>query len=156
MIQTRARFVPPEKEPRAMQYLIPYVSVLAIFAVIDTLWLGTMASKIYRPLLGDILVQDFRVAPAIFFYCFYAVGLVIFAISPALKSGQWTTALLWGALFGLFAYGTYDLTNYATLKNWGFKITAIDMAWGTFVSGTASVLAYLVSSWLLKLFAQAA
>ncbi|BCJ90465.1 membrane protein [Terrihabitans soli] len=138
-----------------MQHLIAYLSVLAIFSVIDTLWLGTMASKVYRPLLGDIVIQDFRVAPAIAFYLFYAIGLVIFAVAPALKNGQWTTALLWGALFGLFAYGTYDLTNYATLRNWGFKVTAIDMAWGTFVSGTASLLAYAVSSWLLKLFGSA-
>jgi uncharacterized membrane protein len=139
-----------------MQQLIAYLSVLVIFSVIDTLWLGTMASKIYRPLLGDILIQDFRAVPAVVFYVFYAAGLTIFALAPALKSGQWTTALLWGALFGLFAYGTYDLTNYATLRNWGLKITLIDMAWGTFVSGTASLLAYAVSSWLLKLFGTAA
>lgn len=132
--------------------MIAYLCSLAIFAVIDTLWLGTMASKIYRPLLGDILVENFRVAPAVVFYAFYAAGLVIFAVAPALKSGQWTTALFWGALFGLFAYGTYDLTNYATLRNWGFRITAIDMAWGTFVSSAASVLAYWASSWLMRLF----
>jgi uncharacterized membrane protein len=139
-----------------MPYVTAYLTVLAIFAVIDTLWLGTMASKIYRPLLGDILVQDFRVVPAVVFYAFYAAGLVIFAVAPALKSGQWTTALLWGALFGLFAYGTYDLTNYATLRNWGLRITVIDMAWGTFVSGVASVLAYQLSSWLMRMFGAAA
>lgn len=135
-----------------MPYATAYFSTLIVFAAIDTLWLGTMASKIYRPLLGDILVQDFRVAPAVFFYAFYALGLVIFAVAPALKSGQWTTALLWGALFGLFAYGTYDLTNYATLRNWGFRITAIDMTWGTFVSGIASLLAYWAASWLTRMF----
>lgn len=135
-----------------MQHLIAYFSVLAIFAVIDTLWLGTMASKIYRPLLGDILIQNFRVVPAIVFYAFYAVGLTLFAVGPALKSGQWTTALIWGALFGLFAYGTYDLTNYATLRNWGLRITLIDMVWGTFVSGTAGTLAYFAAAWLTRLF----
>lgn len=139
-----------------MRILIAYFTVLASFAVIDTLWLGTMASRIYRPLLGDILVDNFRVVPAVVFYAFYAAGLVIFAVGPALRSGEWTSALLWGALFGLFAYGTYDLTNYATLRNWGFQITAIDMAWGTFVSGTASVVAYFMSSWLIRLFGAAA
>lgn len=138
-----------------MQLAITYICVLLIFSVIDTLWLGTMAAKIYRPLLDDILISNFRPVPAVVFYLFYAVGLTIFALAPALKNGQWTTALLWGALFGLFAYGTYDLTNYATLRNWGLKITAIDMAWGTFVSAAASVLAYFLASWLLRLFGAA-
>ncbi len=135
-----------------MTIAIAYLVTLAIFAIIDTLWLGSMAGKIYRPLLGDILEPNFRVAPAIVFYCFYAVGIVLFAVSPALKSGQWTTALIWGALFGLFAYGTYDLTNYATLRNWGFKITAIDMAWGTFVTALSATLAFVVTSWLQRMF----
>lgn len=137
-----------------MSYLITYLVTLAIFAVIDTLWLGTMASKIYRPALGDVLAETFRLGPAIFFYCFYSVGLVVFAVAPALKSGQWTTALLWGALFGLFAYGTYDLTNLATLRNWGVKITAIDIAWGTFVTTASACLAFWAAGWILRALGQ--
>lgn len=133
-----------------MSHVVTYIVTLIIFAAIDTLWLGSMAEKIYRPLLGDILADKFRLGPAVFFYGFYAVGMVVFAVAPALKSGQWTTALLWGALFGLFAYGTYDLTNFATLRNWGLRITAIDMAWGTFVTGLSASLAYALSSWILK------
>lgn len=77
---------------------------------------------------------------------------MIFAVAPALKSGHWTAAVLSGALFGLFAYGTYDLTNYATLWNWGLKLTLIDMAWGTFVTGPTAVLAFFLTGWLGRLF----
>jgi uncharacterized membrane protein len=131
---------------------LTYVVTLVIFAAIDSVWLGSMAARIYRPLLGDILLDGFRPAPAIVFYLFYAVGLVIFAVMPGVKSGNAGTALLWGALFGLFAYGTYDLTNYATLRNWGLAITAIDMTWGTVLSGVTAYLATLSASWLGKQF----
>lgn len=132
-----------------MQFALTYLVTFLLFLGIDAVWLGTMAEKIYRPLIGNILLDDFRIAPALFFYLFYAVGLVIFAVYPALKAQSWTTALMWGSLFGLFAYGTYDLTNYATLKDWGLKITLIDMAWGTFASGLGAMLAYLAAGWLI-------
>jgi len=124
---------------------LAFAIVLIIFSVIDTLWLGFMGDRVYRPLIGEVLADKFRLAPAIAFYALYAVGLTLFAVLPALKSGDWKTALLWGALFGLFAYGTYDLTNYATLKTWGLKITLLDMTWGVVVSGTASAAAAAVA-----------
>jgi len=124
---------------------LAFAIVLIIFSVIDTLWLGYMGDRVYRPLIGEVLADKFRLAPAIAFYALYALGLTLFAVLPALKSGDWRTALLWGALFGLFAYGTYDLTNYATLKTWGLKITLLDMTWGVVVSGTASAAAAAVA-----------
>lgn len=128
-----------------MTQALAFAIVLIIFSVIDTLWLGYMGDRVYRPLIGEVLADKFRLAPAIAFYALYALGLTLFAVLPALKSGDWKTALLWGALFGLFAYGTYDLTNYATLKTWGLKITLLDMTWGVVVSGTASAAAAAVA-----------
>jgi uncharacterized membrane protein len=135
---------------------LAFVSTLIAFAVIDTLWLGTMADRLYRPLIGDVLAAEFRMAPAVAFYLLYAAGLTIFAVLPGLREGGWKTALMWGALFGFFAYGTYDLTNYATLKTWGLKITLIDMTWGVFVSATSSALACLAASRLARSFNLAA
>lgn len=133
-----------------MTQALAFVTVLIIFSVIDTLWLGFMGDRVYRPLIGEVLADKFRLAPAIAFYCLYALGLTIFAVLPALKSGDWKTALMWGALFGLFAYGTYDLTNYATLKTWGLKITLLDMTWGVVVSGVCSAAAAAVALRLVR------
>lgn len=133
-----------------MTQALAFVSVLVIFAVIDTLWLGSMADRIYRPLIGEMLAEKFRLAPAIAFYTLYAAGLTLFAVLPGLKTGDWKTALVWGGLFGLFAYGAYDLTNYATLKTWGLKITLLDMTWGVVVSGVSSAAACAVALRLMK------
>ena len=133
-----------------MTQALAFVTVLIIFGVIDTLWLGFMGDRVYRPLIGEVLADRFRLVPAIAFYTLYAAGLTIFAVLPGLKTGNWSTALMWGALFGLFAYGTYDLTNYATLKTWGLKITLLDMTWGVIVSGVSSAAACAVALRLMK------
>ena len=113
-----------------MAYAVAYVIALLLFAAVDITWLLTMGSKLYRQTLGDILLTDLRVAPAAAFYLMYPAGLVIFAVAPALKSGSPATALLLGALLGLLAYGTYELTNFATIRNWTLQITLIDIAYG--------------------------
>lgn len=133
-----------------MTQALAFVTVFIIFGVIDTLWLGFMGDRVYRPLIGEVLADRFRLVPAIAFYTLYAIGLTIFAVLPGLKTGDWKTALMWGALFGLFAYGTYDLTNYATLKTWGLKITLLDMTWGVVVSGVSSAAACAVALRLMK------
>lgn len=135
-----------------MTQALAFVTVLVIFSVIDTLWLSNMGERVYRPLIGEVLAEKFRLVPAIAFYALYALGLTIFAVLPGLKTGDWRTALMWGALFGLFAYGTYDLTNYATLKTWGLKITLLDMTWGVIVSGVSSAAACAVALRLMKTF----
>lgn len=135
-----------------MTQALAFVTVLVIFSVIDTLWLSNMGERVYRPLIGEVLAEKFRLVPAIAFYALYALGLTIFAVLPGLKTGDWRTALMWGALFGLFAYGTYDLTNYATLKTWGLKITLMDMTWGVIVSGVSSAAACAVALRLMKTF----
>lgn len=81
-----------------------------------------------------MLADNFRLTPAVAFYALYAGRLTLFAVLPGLAKGGWKKALLWGGLFGLFAYGTYDLTNLATLKTWSLKLSLIDMAWGACVS----------------------
>lgn len=133
-----------------MNVAITYVLTLVVFAIIDTVWLGTMADRIYRPLIGSMLADNFRLVPAVVFYCMYAVALTVFAVMPGLNAGDWKKALVWGALFGLFAYATYDLTNLATLKSWSTKLVVIDIAWGVVVSAASSSLACLMALKLLK------
>ena len=122
-----------------MAHLIAYGATLLVFGILDAIWLWTMSSRIYRPILGDILLSDLRMAPALVFYFLYPVGLTFFAIAPALKSGDWLTAGLYAAFFAIIAYGTYDLTNYATLRNWNLEITMIDLAYGAVVSAVSAI-----------------
>jgi uncharacterized membrane protein len=129
-----------------MTYFISYISALVVFVAVDAVWLGTMSSRLYRPTLGEILLSQFSLAPALFFYLLYPVGLNIFAISPALKAGSLQTAVMFGALFGLFTYGTYDLTNQATVRNWTTQLTLIDMAWGTVLGAITAGTAFLITS----------
>jgi len=127
-----------------------YVSTLAVFAAVDAIWLTNSADLLYRPVLGPILAPQFRLAPAILFYLLYIAGLIYFAVAPALAEQRWQTALTRGALFGFFAYATYDLTNQATLLLWSTKITVADMIWGSFVSGISSAGGALITRRLAK------
>ncbi|CUX04874.1 conserved membrane hypothetical protein [Agrobacterium fabacearum S56] len=126
-------------------YISAYFFTLIAFLVIDFIWLSTMASRLYRPAIGDLLAENFRLAPAIIFYLIYAAGLTFLAVRPALISGQWTTALVYGAAVGFMAYATYDLTNQATLRSWSTTLTIADLLWGTFVSAAAAIIGYLVT-----------
>jgi uncharacterized membrane protein len=131
-----------------VRYITAYIATLIVFLAIDFVWLSSTANTLYKPILKDILAPEFRIAPAIIFYLLYGVALVIFGVSAGIRSGNWTDALLYGALFGFFAYATYDLTNQATLKIWDTKLTVIDMIWGSFVSGTSAAAGYLISGWV--------
>ena len=129
-----------------MTYVTGYVAALLTFFLADMAWLGMMAPRFYRPTLGDIAISGVNLAPAMVFYALYPVGLLIFATSPALKSGSMTTAVVYGALFGFFTYATYDLTNYATLRNWTLHLTLVDVAWGTILAAITSAMTFWVVS----------
>lgn len=134
-----------------MTYAMAYVLALVGFVILDILWLKTMGSYLYRQVLGDILVEDIRKIPAIAFYLMYPAGLVLFAVAPAIKNGSIGSALIYGALFGLFTYGTYELTNYATLRNWTLQITLVDIGYGMIVSGLVALLVALILPSALQL-----
>lgn len=123
-----------------MAYLLAYAATAAAFIIADGIWLSLMVPRFYRPALGDLLIAGVNLWPALVFYAAFPIGLVIFAVVPALKAQSLLLALLYGALFGLFTYGTYDLTNAATLKGWPLSITLADMAWGTVLGGLAAVI----------------
>ena len=128
-----------------MKYAIAYVSTMAVFLAIDAVWLTTMASRLYRRHIGDLLADAFNPAPAVLFYLIYAVGIVVFAVVPALGNGRWVTALTHGALLGFVAYAAYDLTNHATLRGWPVVITVIDICWGTLLTAVAAAAGFLVA-----------
>lgn len=121
---------------------IAYGSTFIAFFAIDSIWLTLMAEQLYRPAIGELLAPEFRLGPAIVFYLLYIGGLTYLAVRPGLLSASIRTALIHGAVLGLTAYGTYDLTNQATLKIWPVTLTIADLLWGTFLSAAASAAAY--------------
>ena len=128
-----------------MTYFVAYISVLVVFGIVDAGWLKTMGQMLYRPVLADILLPDLRLAPAIAFYLLFPIGILAFAVMPGLRSGSVLNAFLHAALFGALAYATYDLTNYATLRNWTLQITVIDICYGALASGIAATASYFVT-----------
>lgn len=125
-----------------LKFAIAYAAAAAVFLVADGFWLGLVAKSFYRNAIGPMMAEQVNVAAAAVFYLLYIVGIVVFAVSPAFETGSWRTALVFGALFGLFAYATYDLTNLATLRDWPLRFAVVDLAWGTFVTALAAVAGY--------------
>jgi len=128
-----------------IQYLVAYATTAVVFLVIDLLWLSQIAKSFYASRLGDLLLEQPNVGIAVGFYLMYVLGILIFAVIPALKSGEMQTALIYGCLFGFFAYATYDLTNLATLKGWPVMVAVVDIAWGTAVTGVSAVSGFLLT-----------
>lgn len=116
-----------------------------LLLVLDAIWLTTMAQPFYRPNLAGMVLDGFRLGPAIAFYLTYLFGIIYFAILPSLDSGRVSAALIRGALLGFVCYGTYDLTNQATLKVWPTVVTVVDMAWGTILTAVVSAFGAWVS-----------
>ena len=119
-----------------------YFISLAVFLVIDMVWLIFIARSLYSKHLGYLMAEKVNYPAAFLFYLLFILGLLIFIINPALTAGSWKSALFYGLLFGLVTYATYDLTNLATVKGWPLLITAIDLIWGSFVSGITAFISY--------------
>lgn len=122
-----------------------YSIALPVFFLIDMVWLGVVARNFYQKQIGHLMRPDVLWWPAILFYVLFVVGLVVFAIAPALDKKSVWHALLYGALFGFLSYATYDLTNLATLKNWPMLVTVIDLFWGTALGALVSVISYFIA-----------
>ena len=125
-----------------MKSVTAFIATGLGFAAVDSIWLITMSTRLYKPEIGELMAENFRLGPAIVFYLLYIAGILIFAVQPALASGKWQTALVQGALFGFFCYMTYDMTNYATLRIWSLKVTILDLMWGTFLTGSAATIGF--------------
>ncbi len=120
------------------RYLAAYAGTAIVFVALDMLWLGVIAKPMYQQGIGYLMAAKPNVVVAVLFYLLYALGVVIFAVSPQHGGAGWGTTLAMAALFGFFAYATYDLTNLATLRDWPLRLSLIDIVWGTLVSAAAA------------------
>ena len=123
--------------------LFAYVGTLLAFLVLDGLWLGVLMAPTYRALLGSLMLDQPLLAPAAVFYLLYVLGCMVFVVLPALS---WQRAARLGAFLGLVAYGTYDLSNWATLNGWSARLALMDMAWGAFATCVACTVGYWMAN----------
>jgi uncharacterized membrane protein len=129
-----------------MTYVVAYIATVIVFLGLDAIWLSKIALGMYRQEMGSLLLEKPNLAIAGAFYLLYVGGVVVLAIAPALAEGNWLRALLFGAVLGLVAYGTYDITNLSTLKGYSARLAMIDIAWGTALTAVSATIGY----WVVK------
>ena len=132
-----------------MKIVSVYLLSLIVFLAVDMLWLGVVAKNFYRNNLGHLLRADVNWAAALIFYLLYVAGVLIFAAMPALERQSLRQAVLLGALFGFFAYATYDLTNLATLKDWPLNVVLVDILWGAVLTACVAAASFGIGRWIL-------
>jgi uncharacterized membrane protein len=125
-----------------------YGICVVVFFGLDFVWLSTATGRVYRPYLGDLLAPKPKLGVAAAFYLAYVVGIVLLAVLPGVREGAVLGALWRGALFGLLAYATYDLTALATLRDWPWQVSVIDMVWGTALNSAVAVAGFYAARWL--------
>jgi uncharacterized membrane protein len=128
------------------RFAIVYLSTLVILLSLDFLFLGAVGKKLFADNVGDMTLAGPRVAPTIIFYVLYLVGVVIFVNGSA--PANWTHSLQFGALFGLFCYATFELTNMALLKHWEWTVVVPDIAWGAVLTAVSAALGGLLAEWI--------
>ena len=127
-----------------MKYIWMWLVTLGAFALIDALWLGLVAPSFYKKHLGYIMAPHPNWTAAVLFYLLFMVGLVVFVVLPSSTSRALGIVFVYGALFGLVTYATYDLTNHATIKDWPTIVTGVDLLWGTVLTGSVSVVSVAI------------
>jgi len=130
-------------------FILSYIVSLLLLVVLDAIWLKFIIKGFVKEHIGHLMADSVKMGPVIFFYPLYALGITILIVFPAIhgETELWRT-FIFGALLGTISYGAYDLTNFATLKNWSLKMTVVDMAWGTFITGVVSLATFWMVSFL--------
>ena len=120
------------------KHLAAYAATALVLLMLDVLWIGGLAQSLYQKGIGHLMAEQPRLGVAALFYALYPMGLLVFVVAPRGVTDDWPATLLRGALFGLVAYATYDLTNLATLRDWPLLLSLIDIGWGTLVSAASA------------------
>lgn len=122
-----------------MSYLIVYLATFVLFLIVDFVGLSYFIKPIFSRDIGHIMIEEFRVLPAFLFYAFLIFVVMWFVGWPALDGDK---SLWWvfgsAALIGAASYGTFEFTNYAILRDWTPTLVAVDLTWGTVVTGATA------------------
>ena len=127
------------------RYVVLYLATMIVLIPIDFLFLGLVAKNFFAAQVGDML-GDIKPAPAVLFYLLYVAGILVFVSGPA--TATWQSTLLYGALFGLFCYATFELTSLTMLKHWTWAVVVVDVSWGVFVTAVSATLGLMITNWL--------
>lgn len=131
-------------------FIVAYAACLLVMLAIDAVWLAVMSKRFYPARIGHLLADKPRLLPAGIFYLIYILGPTLLVVVPAVNEGTgYLKVFLYGALLGLVAYGTYDLTNQATLTDWPTLVTLVDLTWGTLLTGAVSLIAVYLTQLIL-------
>ncbi|MBR0752795.1 DUF2177 family protein [Bradyrhizobium jicamae] len=128
------------------RYAVLYLATLLVLVPLDFLFLGIVAKDFFTSQVGNML-GEIKLAPAILFYLLYVAGTVIFVSGG--QGASWPSTLLYGALFGLFCYATFDLTSLSLLRHWTWPVAIVDVGWGAAVTAVSSTAALLIADWLV-------
>ena len=137
-----------EVEVVDLMFLKLYLIAFVVFLAIDAIWLGLVAPKFYKEHIGHLMSAKPNFLVAGIFYLLFIVGIVYFVLVPGVEEKNLAKVVLSALLFGLMTYGTYDLTNMATLKDWPIIVTVVDLIWGSVLTTTVSVLSYLIYNFI--------
>jgi uncharacterized membrane protein len=132
------------------KYLAAYGGTAVVLLALDALWLGVIAKPLYQQGIGHLMAAAPNIPVALAFYLLFPVGLLVFAVAPLTAPHSWTTTLTMAALFGFFTYATYDLSNWATLKDWPWQLSLIDIAWGSFLSAASAAGGKVALDWATR------
>lgn len=132
-----------------MKYFLHFLLTVPVFFAVDIIWLGFIGKPIYQKYIGHLMAEKVNWTAAIIFYLLFIVGILIFAVYPALKMDKVSYAITYGALFGFFTYMTYEMTNLAVIKDWSWQIVPIDIIWGTVLCTLVSVGSFYIGKWVL-------
>ena len=124
-----------------------YISTAIVFLALDVVMLKKVMSPLFSANIGPMMLEDLRMGPAAVFYLFYVVGVVWFVSIPALNVGSIAQAFFAGAVLGALAYGTYEFTNFATLKGWTAQMVMVDVIWGAVLTGTSAAVGVAVTKY---------
>lgn len=129
-----------------MKFIIAYIATLIAFILFDIIWLGVITKNLYSSEIGHLMSEKVNYFAAIAFYLVFITGIVVLAIMPGLEAGNIKKTIINAAVLGFVSYATYDLTNFATLKDWPLRVVLIDITWGAFISTTTSIVGFYLSS----------
>lgn len=130
-----------------MIHILLYISTAIVFLALDVVMLKKVMYPLFSANIGPMMLENLRMGPAAVFYLFYVVGVVWFVSIPALNVGSIAQAFFAGAVLGALAYGTYEFTNFATLKGWTAQMVMVDVIWGAVLTGTSAAVGVAVTKY---------